>query len=156
MKLKKATADQKGLAKLPKDVRNKMGYMKRGGRVGDPKKGDPKKESTSAAVSFDMSATSKKEQRSIDRAEARQEKKDKKGMIPAKYRNRGQAGIDAYKADMAKKRSRKNAKGLAKIFGTKAARKKAATARKASRSAKRRMAAGRGAGCQGKGCGAYE
>ena len=25
---------QKGLSKLPKDVRNKMGYMKKGGRVG--------------------------------------------------------------------------------------------------------------------------
>ena len=77
-------------------------------------------------------------------------------MIPAKYRNRGQAGLDRYKADMAKKRSRKNAKGLAKIFGTKAARKKSAIARKAARAAKRRMAGSRGAGCQGKGCGAYE
>lgn len=37
MKLKKATADQKGLKKLPTAVRNKMGYMKEGGKL-DPKK----------------------------------------------------------------------------------------------------------------------
>lgn len=156
MKLKKVSPKQKGLAKLPKHVRNNMGYMKKGGRVGDPKKGDPKKESTSPAISFDMSATSKKEQRKIDRVEAKKERKAEKDMIPAKYRNRGEAGLQRYRDDMARKRSRKNAKGLAKIFGTKAARKKAAASRKAARSAKRRMAAGRGAGCQGKGCGAYE
>ena len=31
MRLKKPTPDQVGLAKLPKSVRNKMGYMKKGG-----------------------------------------------------------------------------------------------------------------------------
>jgi hypothetical protein len=31
MRLKKPTADQKGLKKLPTAVRNKMGYMKKGG-----------------------------------------------------------------------------------------------------------------------------
>jgi len=31
--LKKPTSDQKGLKKLPTEVRNKMGYMKKGGRV---------------------------------------------------------------------------------------------------------------------------
>ena len=31
MQLKKPTADQKGLKKLPTTVRNKMGYMKKGG-----------------------------------------------------------------------------------------------------------------------------
>ena len=31
--LKKPTPDQKGLQKLPEKVRNKMGYMKKGGRV---------------------------------------------------------------------------------------------------------------------------
>ena len=31
MQLKKPTADQKGLKKLPTAVRNKMGYMKKGG-----------------------------------------------------------------------------------------------------------------------------
>ena len=31
MGLKKPTPDQKGLKKLPTSVRNKMGYMKRGG-----------------------------------------------------------------------------------------------------------------------------
>ena len=31
--MKKATANQKGLKKLPKSVRNKMGYMKDGGKV---------------------------------------------------------------------------------------------------------------------------
>ena len=31
--LKKPTPDQKGLKKLPEKVRNKMGYMKKGGRV---------------------------------------------------------------------------------------------------------------------------
>ena len=34
---------QKGLSKLPKDVRNKMGYMKKGGRVGLDKGGSAKK-----------------------------------------------------------------------------------------------------------------
>jgi hypothetical protein len=33
MKMKKPTANQKGLKKLPKSVRNKMGYMKDGGKV---------------------------------------------------------------------------------------------------------------------------
>ena len=32
--LKKPTPAQKGLKKLPTKVRNKMGYMKKGGRVG--------------------------------------------------------------------------------------------------------------------------
>jgi len=36
--LKSVPSKSKGLAKLPKDVRNKMGYMKDGGKVGDPKK----------------------------------------------------------------------------------------------------------------------
>ena len=31
--LKPVNANQKGLKKLPKKVRNKMGYMKKGGRV---------------------------------------------------------------------------------------------------------------------------
>ena len=31
--LKRPTPDQKGLQKLPKQVRNKMGYMKKGGKV---------------------------------------------------------------------------------------------------------------------------
>ena len=30
---KKIPVDNKGLAKLPKDVRNKMGYMKKGGKL---------------------------------------------------------------------------------------------------------------------------
>jgi hypothetical protein len=33
MKLKKASPKQNGLAKLPKSVRNKMGYMEEGGTV---------------------------------------------------------------------------------------------------------------------------
>lgn len=97
-----------------------------------------------------------KEKKQDARAERKQERKDERGMIPAKYRNRGEAGLQRYRDDMAKKRSRKNAKGLGKIFGTKSARKRAAASRKAARSAKRRMAANRGAGCQGAGCGAYE
>lgn len=32
MKLKKVSPKQKGLAKLPKHVRNKMGYMEKGGK----------------------------------------------------------------------------------------------------------------------------
>ena len=32
--LKKVQPNQKGLKKLPRQVRNKMGYMKKGGRVG--------------------------------------------------------------------------------------------------------------------------
>ncbi len=135
-----------------------------GGRNGDPKK---EKESTSPAIGFSMEGTTKKEQKKIDKAaakeakatarkEAKQEKEDEKGMIPARFRNRGQAGIDAYKAYMRKKRSKKNAKGLARIFGTKAARKAAQKARQASRAQKRRYRAGRKSGCQGAGCGAYE
>ena len=34
MTLKKTTPAQKGLRKLPTAVRNKMGYAKKGGRVG--------------------------------------------------------------------------------------------------------------------------
>lgn len=37
MKLKKVPGSNKGLSKLPSSVRNKMGYMKKGGKV-DPKK----------------------------------------------------------------------------------------------------------------------
>lgn len=125
-----------------------------GGRTNNPEE-EKKKGSTTPSIGFSMDATSKKEQRKLDRAEARQEQKDKKGMIPARYRNRGQEGIEAYKADMAKKRSRKNAKGLAKIFGTKAARKSAQKARQASRAQHRRLKAQRKSGCQGPGCGAY-
>ena len=33
MQLKKPTTDQKGLKKLPTAVRNKMGYMKKGGMI---------------------------------------------------------------------------------------------------------------------------
>ena len=32
--LKPVPADNKGLSKLPKEVRNRMGYMKEGGRAG--------------------------------------------------------------------------------------------------------------------------
>lgn len=97
-----------------------------------------------------------KEKKQDARAERKQERKDEKGMIPAKYRNRGEAGLQRYRDDMAKKRSKKNAKGLAKVFGTKAARKKAAASRKAANQTKRRMRRQSGAGCQGAGCGAYE
>ena len=38
--LKPVKPNQKGLSKLPKDVRNKMGYMKKGGRVGLQEGGD--------------------------------------------------------------------------------------------------------------------
>ena len=37
-KLKEVPSEAKGLSKLPKSVRNKMGYMKNGGKVTDPKK----------------------------------------------------------------------------------------------------------------------
>lgn len=36
--LKKVPSDAKGLGKLPTEVRNKMGYMKKGGKVGNPNK----------------------------------------------------------------------------------------------------------------------
>tara|TARA_R100001224_G_scaffold55814_2_gene32832 strand:- start:661 stop:1242 length:582 start_codon:yes stop_codon:yes gene_type:complete len=135
-----------------------------GGRNGDPKK---EKESTSPAIGFSMAGTTKKEQKKIDKAaakeakaaakkEAKQEKEDKKGMIPAKYRNRGQAGIDRYIADQRRKKARKKRKGLAKIFGGKAMRQASKKTRKAARAARRRMHASRGSGCQGEGCGAYE
>jgi len=42
MKLKKVSSKQKGLSKLPKHVRNKMGYMEKGGKY-DPKKEAMKK-----------------------------------------------------------------------------------------------------------------
>ena len=35
--LKKVPANKKGLKKLPTEVRNKMGYMKKGGRVSKSK-----------------------------------------------------------------------------------------------------------------------
>ena len=38
--LKKVPGSAKGLSKLPKDVRNKMGYMKNGGKVKKVKKKD--------------------------------------------------------------------------------------------------------------------
>ena len=138
-----------------KSGKNGMKYSG-GGKTGNPEEEKKKKSgSTAPSIGFSMDDTSKKEQKKLDKAEARQEEKDKKGMIPARYRNRGQAGIEAYKADMAKKRSRKNAKGLAKIFGTKAARKTAKKARQASRAQHRRLKAQRKSGCQGPGCGAY-
>lgn len=34
-KLKPVPAESKGLSKLPQDVRNKMGYMNEGGKVGE-------------------------------------------------------------------------------------------------------------------------
>ena len=34
-KLKEVPSKAKGLSKLPKEVRNKMGYMKKGGKVDD-------------------------------------------------------------------------------------------------------------------------
>ena len=37
-KLKEVPSDNKGLGKLPKEVRNKMGYMKNGGKLTEPKK----------------------------------------------------------------------------------------------------------------------
>ena len=131
-----------------------------GGRNGDPKK---EKESTSAAIGFSMEGTTKKEQKKIDKATARkerkQEKEDKKGMIPGKYRNRGQAGIDRYIADQRKKKARKKRKGLAKIFGGKAMRQSSKKARKAARAARRRLSASRSGAGSGKcgpgGCGAY-
>ena len=102
----------------------------------------------------------KKEKKKDEKAEKKQDRKAERDMIPARYRNRGQAGLDRYIADMQKKRSKKNAKGLANIFGTKEARKRAKMTRKAARSAKKRMAASRsGAGsgnCGPKGCGAYQ
>lgn len=36
--LKKVPGDKKGLSKLPTTVRNKMGYMKKGGKVNIPHK----------------------------------------------------------------------------------------------------------------------
>ena len=38
-KLKEVMPNQKGLAKLPKEVRNKMGYMKKGGMMKEYRKG---------------------------------------------------------------------------------------------------------------------
>jgi len=140
----------KNISSLTEEQKKKLTTKyKRGGKVGEPTI------SSSSGIDF----RTEKQKRQDLRAERKQERKDEKEMIPAKYRNRGQAGLDRYMADMARKRSKKNAKGLAKIFGTKAARKKAAMTRKAARAAKRRMAATRsGAGsgnCGPKGCGAY-
>ena len=98
----------------------------------------------------------KKAEKKEQKSEARQERKDKKDMIPARYRNRGEAGLQSYRDDMRKKRAKKNAKGLGRIIGPKALRKKAAASRRAARQARRRMAFSRGSGCHGAGCGAYE
>jgi hypothetical protein len=113
-------------------------------------------EPTVETSGFNVDMRSKKEIRKEERADSRQEREDKKDMIPARFRNRGQAGLDAYVAKQRAKKARKNATGLARIFGTSAARSAASKSRKAARQAKRRMSANKGAGCQGKGCGAYE
>ena len=47
------------------------------------------------------------ERKADSKAQKKQDRKDKKGMIPARFRNRGQEGLDAYKKMMIKKRKRK-------------------------------------------------
>jgi hypothetical protein len=89
------------------------------------------------------------ERKADSKAQRKQDRKDKKGMIPARFRNRGQEGLDAYKKMMAKKRKKKKNNPFAKF-------KKARKTRKAARQGDRNRKASSGSGCQGKGCGAYE
>lgn len=160
MKLKKKKGKFPDLNKDGKitraDILKGRGVFKRGGKVEEPIKVASDIDFRTEEQKKKDAKAEKKQAKKDARAERKQDRIDKKGMIPAKYRNRGQAGLDRYIADMQKKRSRKNAKGLAKIFGTKAARKRAAAARKAANQQKRRFRRNSGAGCQGEGCGAYE
>ena len=83
----------------------------------------------------------------------RQEKEDKKGMIPARFRNRGQEGLDAYRAMMARKRRRGSKSGFEKIID-------ALTLSFLTRRAEDKMrsqSSGAGSGCEKDGtCGAFD
>jgi len=93
----------------------------------------------------------------------RQDKEDKKGMIPARFRNRGQAGIDAAIAHIkgkeqkkrikAEKKAKKKKKGIRKILASwKAGREAKSNEKDVSDSS-----SGGGSGnCSSKGCGAFD
>ena len=88
----------------------------------------------------------------------RQDKKDKKGMIPAKFRNRGQAGLDDA---IAHKEKKKRIKAIEKAKRKKKGISKVLASWKAGRIAKRNekdvsdSASGAGSGCEKDGsCGA--
>jgi hypothetical protein len=79
------------------------------------------------------------------RREIRREKReDQKGMIPARFRNRGQAGLDAYRAMMQEKNSasRNPFAGLKSLFGN-------------GRGSTQKAAENAGMKCSKTGCGAY-
>ena len=142
-------------AKTGQDKYSKGGKVyKVGGKMGDPKKGDPKKKKKeqtdpfASAINLDTRSAKEKKQ------DAKAEKKDiRKNTIPAKYRGRGQEGLDEYRRDMAKKNKRKKTKGLMnKIKAGMSAR--GAARRNAERLAGQRS--GAGSGCEKTGtCGAY-
>ena len=143
-------------AKTGGDKYSKGGKLyKVGGKMGDPKKGDPKKKKKEEqtdpfASAIKLDTRSEKEKRQ----DAKAEKKDiRKNTIPAKYRGRGQAGLDEYRRDMAKKRKRKKTKGLMNKI------KAGMSARGAARRNAERLAgsrSGAGSGCEKTGtCGAY-
>ena len=57
--LKPVKPNQKGLKKLPKKVRNKMGYMKKGGRVKKKKQGYKDRKDESIAMRVKKKRTKK-------------------------------------------------------------------------------------------------
>jgi len=74
----------------------------------------------------------------------REEREDKKGMIPARFRNRGQAGLDAYRA-MMQERGGKGFNPLAALKGL--FQKKRGSTQKSAENV--------GMKCSKYGCGAY-
>tara|TARA_R110000823_G_C15894897_1_gene496335 strand:- start:398 stop:772 length:375 start_codon:yes stop_codon:yes gene_type:complete len=113
-------------------------------------------------VHWDLPQT-KKEKRQEARSEKKEDKKDKKGMIPAKFRNRGQAGLDDAIAHIEAKEKKKRIKAIEKAKRKKKGISKVLASWKAGRIAKRNekdvsdSASGAGSGCEKDGsCGAYK
>ena len=83
----------------------------------------------------------------------RQEKEDKKGMIAARFRNRGQEGIDAYRDMMLRRRRRGNKSTMQKLAD---ALRLGFLVRK-SEEKMRSQSSGAGSGCEKDGtCGAFD
>ena len=113
----------------------------------------PVKDYKHGGVHWDLPQTKKEK-----RQEARE---DKKGMIPARFRNRGQAGLDAAIAHIEAKEKQKRIKAIEKAKRKKKGISKFLASLKAGREAKRNekktsdSASGAGSGCEKDGsCGA--
>ena len=118
--------------------------MMLGGKA--PKYGNNGLYSSSVDVNFDLPETEP------TRREKRwQEREDKKGMIPARFRNRGQEGLDAYRDMMARRRKRGKKSNMQKLAD---ALRLGFLVRK-SEEISRSQASGAGSGCEKDGsCGA--